>query len=140
MKRYRLKLDSPWGKKGKIIEVVECQGFTMINNIDCVGGFAEPDKYPELLELVIEPSEIDVNMLNLKTIIKDALEYEKIRDDATKTLVDRVKELEDALKFYADREQYKIVHHMMTGHGGEIPIELDKGEKAREALKAKAKP
>lgn len=57
MKKYRIKVDSPWGKKNSLIEVKDCPGFRIISGHDILGGFVEPDKYPDIFEEVIEPSD-----------------------------------------------------------------------------------
>jgi len=57
MKKYRIKVDSPWGKKNSLIEVKDCPGFRIISGHDILGGFVEPDKYPDIFEEVIELSD-----------------------------------------------------------------------------------
>jgi len=47
MKRYKLKVDSPWGKKGDVFEA-NTGGVLVI-----LGALYDPDRYPDLFEEIV---------------------------------------------------------------------------------------
>ena len=55
MKKYCLKVDSPWGKKGCLVTANTTFG-PRIRTDEALGlrGFIAPEKYPEIFEEVIE--------------------------------------------------------------------------------------
>lgn len=61
MKRYKLKVDSPWGKKGDIANLNENGVMyygqnTNVKPYPIISGFT-PDNFPDIFEEIIEPSD-----------------------------------------------------------------------------------
>jgi len=61
MKKYRLKVNSPWGKKGDIANLNENGVMyygqnTNVKPYPIISGFT-PDNFPEIFEELIEPSD-----------------------------------------------------------------------------------
>lgn len=56
MKKYRLKVDSPWGKKGRIVTVKDVEGGQVLT-ADVRGWWVDVELYPDIFEEVIQQSD-----------------------------------------------------------------------------------
>lgn len=96
MKKYRLKVGSPWGKKGKVVKLPN--ELSILEN--GIVFRRSPDEFPEIFELVIEPSDeewlaewlskeefqelrwFDTRLRLAKSLIKHGFDIKKLRGES----------------------------------------------------------